>query len=181
MSPGPLVIIVSGSAATLSLVPYLTEIRELDVEMVVLLTHSAERFIPREVVGWLADRVITADSASLNPVQLALTSGAIVVLPASAHLLALGALGLASTPAATTLLAAPGPRLWFPHMNRVMWNKAMVGRHVAALRAEGDTVIDPRPCEVFEMWRGSRGEGISILDPDSVVAIVRDWLEGSRP
>ena len=114
MQQGALVVIAAGASASLVLPLYLTELRKTQGEIVVLLTRSAERFVPREVVGWLADEVITSDSPTLNPIELALTSKGIVVLPATAHMVAARALGLASTPAATTLLAAPRPACGFP-------------------------------------------------------------------
>ena len=72
MQQGALVVIAAGASASLVLPLYLTELRETQREIVVLLTRSAERFVPREVVGWLADEVITSDSPTLNPIELAL-------------------------------------------------------------------------------------------------------------
>ncbi|MEV5836204.1 flavoprotein [Nocardia sp. NPDC052112] len=178
MRHGALVVIAAGSSASLVLPLYLTELRKTQPgEIVVLLTRSAERFVPREVVGWLADEVITSDSPTLNPVELALTSNGIVVLPATAHLVAASALGLASTPATTTLLAAPRPCLWFPHMNKVMWDKPVIQRHVATLRAAGETVVEPESRVVYEMWRGARGDGVSMVPPDKAAVIVREWFD----
>jgi phosphopantothenoylcysteine decarboxylase/phosphopantothenate--cysteine ligase len=177
---GALVVIAAGASASLVLPLYLTELRKTQGEIVVLLTRSAERFVPREVVGWLADEVITSDSPTLNPIKLALTSKGIVVLPATAHMVAARALGLASTPAATTLLAAPGPCLWFPHMNKVMWDKPVIQRHVASLREDGDTVVEPESRVVYEMWRGARGDGVSMVPPDKAAVIVSEWLD-ERP
>jgi len=177
---GALVVIAAGASASLVLPLYLTELRKTQGEIVVLLTRSAERFVPREVVGWLADEVITSDSPTLNPIKLALTSKGIVVLPATAHMVAARALGLASTPAATTLLAAPGPCLWFPHMNKVMWDKPVIQRHVASLREDGETVVEPESRVVYEMWRGAHGDGVSMAPPDKAAVIVSEWLD-ERP
>ncbi|MFJ4654571.1 flavoprotein [Nocardia sp. NPDC088792] len=179
MRHGALVVIAAGASASLVLPLYLTELRKRQQrEIVVLLTRSAERFVPREVVGWLAEEVITSDDPTLNPVELALTSDGLVVLPATAHIVAAGAMGLASTPATTTLLAAPGPCLWFPHMNKVMWDKPVTQRHVATLRAAGETVVEPEARIVYEMWRGARGDGVSMVPPDKAAVIIDEWLDG---
>lgn len=179
MRDDALVLIAGGSSATLVLSAYLAELRRtVDTELVVLLTKSAERFVPAQVPGWLADEVHTADDPALNPIELALKARAMVVLPTTAHLLACAALGLASTPAATALLASPRPRLFFPHMNKVMWDKPVIQRHVAELRASGDHVVDPEEREVHEIWRGSRGPGVSMAGPDKAAALVADWLAG---
>lgn len=66
----------------------------------VLLTHSAERFLQPQVVAWHADEVFTSDDASLNPTEFAKRSLGIVVLPATANMLASTALD------------------WLPHQRR---------------------------------------------------------------
>ena len=177
MESDRLLVIATGSSASIVLTSYLTELRsEVDREIAVLLTYSAERFVKPEVVGWFADEVLTSDSPGLNPVKLALTAGAVVVLPASANTLSSAALGLASTPAQTALLAAPSPVLYFPHMNPVMWNKPVIQRHVASLREQGDTVVAPVETTTYHMWKGAKDVGLSLPDPEDAAALVRLWL-----
>ncbi len=177
MRHGALVVIAAGSSASLVLPLYLSELRKTQSEIVVLLTKSAERFVQREVIGWLADDVIASDNPTLNPVELAMTAKAIVVLPATAHMVAATALGLASTPATTALLAAPAPCLWFPHMNQAMWDRPVIQRHVASLRESGETVVDPECRVVYEMWRGGHGDGVSMVGPEKAVPMINDWLD----
>jgi phosphopantothenoylcysteine decarboxylase/phosphopantothenate--cysteine ligase len=177
MESESLLVIASGSSASIVLSSYLTELRsEVDREITVLMTYSAERFVKPEVVGWFADQVLTSDTPGLNPVKLALTAGAVVVLPASANTLSSAALGLAATPAQTALLAAPSPVLYFPHMNPVMWNKPVIQRHVASLREQGDTVVAPVETTTYHMWKGSKDVGLSLPDPEEAAALVRLWL-----
>ena len=182
MQQGALVVIAAGASASLVLPLYLTELRETQGEIVVLLTRSAERFVPREVVGWLADEVITSDSPTLNPIKLALTSKGIVVLPATAHMLAARALGPRSTPAATTLLAAPRPVPMVSHMNKVMWDEP---RHPTArgepARGRRHCGGGENPVSCTEMWRGAHGDGVSMAPPGrGRQVIVSEWLD-ERP
>jgi phosphopantothenoylcysteine decarboxylase len=183
MEPETLLVIATGSSASIVITSYLTELRsEVDTEITVLMTASAERFVNPEVVGWFADNVLTCDTPGMNPVKLALTARAVVVLPASANTLSSAALGLAATPAQTALLGAPSPVLYFPHMNPVMWNKPVIQRHVAELRAQGDTVVAPVETTTYHMWKGAKDVGLSLPDPDEAAAIVRHWLlDGSAP
>jgi phosphopantothenoylcysteine decarboxylase/phosphopantothenate--cysteine ligase len=183
MESEPLLVIATGSSASIVLSSYLTELRsEVDREITVLMTTSAERFVNPEVVGWFSDQVLTCDTPGLNPVKLALTASAVVVLPASANTLSSAALGLAATPAQTALLAAPSPVLWFPHMNPVMWNKPVIQRHVGDLRAQGDTVVAPNETTTYHMWKGAKDVGLSLPDPDEAAVVVRDWLQrGTAP
>ena len=177
MQSKPLVVIATGSSASINLTYFLTELRsEVDREITVMMTASAERFVRPEVVGWFCDRVITADTPGVNPVQLALTADAIVVLPASANTISAAALGLAGTPAQTALLAAPWPVLFFPHMNPVMWRKPAMQRNVATLRADGNTVVEPVEKTTYHMWKKEKDVGLALPDADDVALIVRAWL-----
>jgi phosphopantothenoylcysteine decarboxylase len=182
MDSAPLLVIATGSSASIILTAYLTELKsEVDHEIAVLMTTSAERFVRPEVVSWFADRVLTCDTPGLNPVEMALTARAVVVLPASANTLASAALGLMATPATTALAASPSPCLYFPHMNGVVWAKPAVQRHVATLRAQGDTVVAPVDATAFEIWRGAKHLGLSMPAPDEAATIVRDWLLDGGP
>jgi len=177
MSSRPLVVIATGSSATIVLPDYLVELKqELGQPITVLMTYTAQRFARPEVVGWFADEVLTCDTPGLNPVELALTAGALVVLPASGNTLASAALGLMGTPATTALAAAPTPSLYFPQMNRVIWDKPAMRRHVDTLRAQGDTVVEPQLMEAFEIWRGALGPTLVMPAPDEVAATIRDFL-----
>ncbi|MGH9041178.1 MAG: flavoprotein [Acidimicrobiia bacterium] len=177
MESDPLLVIATGSSATIILSAYLTELKvALEHEVTVLMTKSAERFVSPEVVGWFADRVLTTDTPGLNPVEIALKAKAVVVLPATANTLSSVALGLMATPATTALGAAPSPSLYFPHMNGAIWEKPIVQQHVATLRARGDTVVAPTEGTHFEIWRGAKHVGMSMPGPAATASIVRDWL-----
>ena len=180
MRDNALSIIVSGSSAAIDMAAYLTWLRqEVDLSLRVLLTHNAERFLQPQVVAWHADEVFTSDDASLNPTELAKRSLGIVVLPATANMLASAALGLAATPAQTALLASDRPALFFPAMNGTMWAKYSTQRHVTALRSEGHTVIEPQERPVFELWQRNNAVGPALLPPDEATETIVTWLENS--
>jgi phosphopantothenoylcysteine decarboxylase len=180
MRSRPLVVVATGSSATIVLPDYLVELKhELDLPITVLMTRTAERFVRPEVVGWFTDEVLTSDAVGLNPVELALTAKTLVVLPASGNTLAAAALGLMATPATTALAAAPGPSLYFPQMNKVIWDRPVMRQHVAALRARGDVVVEPELQEAFEIWRGELGLTLVMPAPDEVAAKVRAFLTES--
>ncbi|MFD9794172.1 flavoprotein [Streptomyces sp. NPDC059070] len=178
MRDDALSLIVCGSSAASQLPLYLPWLRqEIDLGLRVLLTADAARFVQPQVVAWYADETCTSDDPALNPVEFAKRSAAVVVLPATANTLAAAALGLAATPAQTALLAAERPVLFFPNMNRTMWNKDPVRRHVATLRADGHTVVEPQEQVVFELWRRENVPGITMPAPDEAAATVLAWLE----
>lgn len=178
MRDDALSIIVCGSNAAIGLPAYLMRLgNELDLGIRVLLTRSAERFVSAQVVAWHADEVFTSDDPTLNPTEFARRSAAIVVLPATANMLAAAALGLAGTPGQTALLAAAGPALFFPQLNASMWAKAPIRRHVETLRADGHVVVDPEEKQIYELWRRTFTTGPAMPAPEPAVEIIIDWLE----
>jgi hypothetical protein len=179
MRDNALSLIVCGSNAALGLPVYLTFLRqEIDLDLRVLLTDSAQRFVRKEAVAWYADEVYDSADAGLNPTEFARRSLGMVVLPCTANTLAAAALGLAATPAQTALLAADQPVLFFPNMNSVMWAKSSTRGHVAALRAEGHTVVEPQERPVFELWRRENVQGIALPPPAEATELIISWLEG---
>jgi len=180
MEDDALSVIVSGSSAAIGIPSYLVWLRqEIDLSLRVLLTHSAERFLQPQVVAWHADEVYTSDDTGLNPTEFAKRSLGIVVLPATANMLASAALGLAATPAQTALLASDRPALFFPAMNATMWAKNSTQRHVTALRSEGHTVVEPQERAVFELWQRDNVVGPALLPPDEATETIVTWLENS--
>jgi len=182
MRDDALSVIICGSSAAIGMPAYLVWLRqEIDLSLRVLLTHSAERFLQPQVAAWHADEVFTSDDAGLNPTEFAMRSLGIVVLPATANMLASAALGLAATPAQTVLLASNRPVLFFPSMNATMWAKNSTQRHVATLRAEGHTVVEPQERAVFELWQRDNAVGPALLPPDEAAETIVAWLESCLP
>ena len=65
------------------------------------------------------------------------------VVPATAHVLARLALGLADDFLTTTLLAFRGPLVLAPAMHTAMWEKAATQEHLDTLRRRGARVVGP--------------------------------------
>jgi phosphopantothenoylcysteine synthetase/decarboxylase len=180
MRDDALSVIVCGSIAATAMPSYLVWLRqEIDLELRVLLTHSAERFVGPQVMAWYATEVYTSGDPALNPTEFAKRSLGIVVLPATANILASSALGLAASPAQTALLAHDRPALFFPSMNRSMWEKRSIQRHVETLRTDGHTVIEPREQPVYELWLGKNTIGPAVQPPDEAAETIAAWLEHS--
>lgn len=120
MKDDALSVIVCGSGSAIP--AYLIWLRqEVDLPLRVLMTHSAERFVPPQLVAWYADEMYVSGDPALNPTELARRSLGIVVLPATANIIAAAALGLAATPAQTALLNSPRSVMFFPSTNEAMW------------------------------------------------------------
>ncbi|GAB2931898.1 hypothetical protein GCM10027280_19500 [Micromonospora polyrhachis] len=166
-------IIVCGASAAVLFPTYAMQLRQqLTDPLRVLLTHGAERFVKPSTIAFFADEVYASDDESFIPTEFARRSRVIAVLPATAHTLASAALGLAGSPAQTALLAASGPTLYFPSMNRAMWQRESTRRHVATLRADGHVVIDPVEAGVYENWQRSVVRAPALPAPAEVAQLI---------
>lgn len=178
MQDDALLIIVCGSSAAINMPTYLQWLgQQIDLGVRLLLTDSAERFLDAQVAAWIADEVYRSGDPALKPIALARQALGIVVLPATANILASAALGLAATPAQTALLASERPVLFFPSMNASMLEKNSTQRHIATLRAEGHTVVEPQQGRSFDMSRREVTVGPTLQPPDEAVETIIKWLD----
>lgn len=176
MEDDALSVIVCGAGSAIP--AYLIWLRqEVDLPLRVLMTQSAERFVPPQLIAWYANEVYVSGDPALNPTELARRSLGIVVLPATANIIAAAALGLAATPAQTALLNSPRSVMFFPSMNEVMWTKPTTQRYVAALRDEGHTVVEPQWRPTFELWHRENVIGPTMPTPEEATALIISWLE----
>jgi hypothetical protein len=171
-------VIACGSSGMVALPAYLMCLKsQVDLSVRVLLTYSAERVLPRQTVAWYADEVCSSSDPGLNPAEFALRSLGIVVLPATANMLATAALGLAGTPAQTAVLAAERPCLFFPATNASMWAKPATQRHVASLRDDGHVVVEPCEQPGYVLWQRDFASGPAMPPPEAATEIIIGWLD----
>lgn len=175
-------IIVCGASAAVLFPSYAMQLRQqLANPLRVLLTHGAERFVKPSTIAFFADEVYASDDEDFIPTEFARRSRVIAVLPATAHTLASAALGLAGSPAQTALLAAAGPVLYFPSMNRAMWQRESTRRHVATLRTDGHVVIDLIEADVYENWQRSVVRAPALPAPAEVAKIIAAAAAEAQP
>ena len=184
--PRRLLIGACGAANVLTLPAYLTALgAELGsgpdprLDVAVIMTHSAARFLSPDAVRLITPTVVAPDEPPLrqNHVDWARWPDLFLVLPATAHMLAAGAHGLADGLLATTLLAYEGPVTYFPSMNPVMAAHPAVQRNVTTLRTDGHQVIMGTPASSYEAATGSYTQLPGMPAPSAVVEYVRRALK----
>ena len=153
-----------------------------NVEVRVAMTDAATRFVTPATFQALTGQPVATDlwdaSFPNNMAHIELSRGAdaIVVAPASADFLAKLAHGLADDLLSTTCLARNCPLLVAPAMNREMWDNPATQRNVAALRADGITVLGPA---AGDQACGEVGMG-RMLEPEELLQAVQDFLAPRR-
>ncbi len=149
MSAPVIIVGVTGSIAAYKAADLVSKLVKRECEVHVAMTHGAQEFIApltfqtlsRNAVvtsvfegahGWKPSHIELADRASL-----------LLIAPATAHILAELACGLASNPICEIALATRAPVLIAPAMNGHMWQHAATQRNVETLRARGVEFIGP--------------------------------------
>jgi len=149
-----------------------------NVEVRVAMTDAATRFVTPATFQALTGKPVVTDlwdasfANGMAHIELSRGVDAIVVAPASADFLAKLAHGLADDLLATTCLARNCPLLVAPAMNREMWDNPATQRNVAALRADGVTVLGPA---AGDQACGEVGMG-RMLEPEELLEAVQNFL-----
>jgi phosphopantothenoylcysteine decarboxylase/phosphopantothenate--cysteine ligase len=105
-------------------------------------------------------------------VRLGQQADLVLVVPATADLMARAAHGLADDLLTSTLLTARCPVLYAPAMHTEMWENEATAANVATLRARGAVVLEPA---VGRLTGADSGKG-RLPEPDEIVAVARDLL-----
>jgi phosphopantothenoylcysteine decarboxylase/phosphopantothenate--cysteine ligase len=109
-------------------------------------------------------------ASSVEHIEEAQTTGALVIVPATANVLAKLAHGIADDFLTTMYLATPAPVVIAPAMNVVMWEHAAVQANVAILRERGHVIVEPG---AGYLACGMQGSGRLAHVPEIVAAISR--------
>jgi phosphopantothenoylcysteine synthetase/decarboxylase len=140
---------ITGSIAAYRAAELASTLTKEGIEVDVVLTDEALRFITALTFSALTRReVYTRENDGMRdgqPAHISLADRAdlVVVAPATAHLLALLAHGLAPDLLTSLLLATPAPVLVAPAMNGKMWHHPATQDNVALLQKRGVKFIGP--------------------------------------
>lgn len=177
MSKSVLLIIGGGIAAYKSLeLIRLLKTRAIGVRAI--MTKAAEEFVtPLSVASLSGEKVHTAlfnltDEVEMGHIELSRSADLVVVVPATADLMARMAGGLANDLASTTLLATDKKVLVAPAMNVRMWLHSATQRNIAILKSEGIHFVGPNE---GDMACGEFGPG-RMAEPVEIVAAIEKLL-----
>ena len=168
-------VIVAGSIAAVKAPTVLRRLREQGANTHVIATRAALQFITELSLSTAAAKAVATDDTwfAPRPDGQHLTLGkvdAVVIVGASADLLARAAGGHAGDLASATLLSVQCPVLWVPAMNERMWLHPAVQANVATVKGWGHQFLGPATGAFGTVGEGS-GVG-RMSEPDEVTAEV---------
>ena len=167
---------ISGGIAAYKSVTLLRLLVEAGVDVQVVMTPAATRFVGPPTFAALSGKPVHADvfeqpDAVLH-VRLARRAELAVVAPATANMLARLALGLADDLLSSTLLEATCPLVLAPAMHTGMWNHPATLANIELLRGRGAVIVGP---DEGPLAAGDSGIG-RMAEPEVIFEAVRSRL-----
>jgi phosphopantothenoylcysteine decarboxylase/phosphopantothenate--cysteine ligase len=167
---GPRIVLgVCGGIAAYKAVEVCRLLVDAGAHVIPVLTSEATRFIGAVTFSALASEPAQTslwdEDSPIPHTRLGQSADLIVVVPATAHLLARYAVGLSDDLLTATLLATRAPVLVCPAMHTEMWEHPSVRENLATLERRGVGIVPPA---VGRLAGGDSGEG-RLADP-SVIA-----------
>ena len=143
-------IIVSSSIACYKAVDVCSSLKKLGYNIKVIMTKNATKMISPLIFETLTknkvyvDMFCDKDSNYVSHIQLVKEASKVIVLPATANLIAKMANGIADDFVSTALLVAkPKDIMVFPAMNTNMYENCITQKNISTLRNYGMSIIEP--------------------------------------
>ncbi len=167
---------VSGGIAAYKACELLRRLTESGHDVTVVPTAAALEFVGAPTWAALSGKPVSVDVwASVHEVphvRIGQTADLVLVAPATAHLLAKAAHGLADDLLTNTLLTARCPVVFAPAMHTEMWEHPATQENAAVLRRRGAVVIEPAE---GRLTGPDSGKG-RLADPEEILQIATEVL-----
>jgi len=164
-------------------------LQDRGIRVQVIMTEAAQQFIrPLTFAALSGEKVITSmfgasDSAAdpnldsaVEHIAVAQSIDALVVVPATADVIAKFAQGIANDFLTSLYLATTAPVVIAPAMNVNMWNHPATQSNVEILKARGVTIVDP---DSGYLACGMTGAG-RLAENETILAAVMEALGASQ-
>ncbi|HEV2419445.1 MAG TPA: bifunctional phosphopantothenoylcysteine decarboxylase/phosphopantothenate--cysteine ligase CoaBC [Terriglobia bacterium] len=168
---------VTGGIAAYKAAEVLRLLQDRDLDVQVIMTDSARKFITPLTFASLSGHKVITDlfegsepnlESSIEHIAVAQGIDALVIAPATADVLARMAQGIANDFLTTLYLATQAPVVIAPSMNVNMWEHAATRANLATLRARGVIVVEP---DAGYLACGMTGAG-RLRDPEAIAQAV---------
>src|SRR5829696_4023493 len=174
-----IVVGVTGGIAAYKAVEVCRRLVDSGAHVVPVMTKGAEHFIGRTTLSALCSEPVQTslwdEDSPIPHTRLGQRADLVLVVPATARLVAAYAAGLSTDLLTNTLLATRAPVIVCPAMHTEMWEHPAVHANLELLRRRGVVVVDP---EEGRLAGGDQGRG-RLASPESIVAAVERTLGGN--
>ena len=165
-------LIISGGIAAYKSLDLIRRLRERGLCVRCILTKNGSKFVtPLSLSALSEDRVYSdlfslTDEAEMGHIQLSRDADLLLVVPATANILAKMAAGISDDLATTALLATDKPVMVVPSMNVHMWEHAATQKNLQTLATRGVLSVGPveGPMACGESGAGRMSDVSEILE-----------------
>jgi phosphopantothenoylcysteine decarboxylase/phosphopantothenate--cysteine ligase len=174
-----ILLIISGGIAAVKVPDLIRKLSQNGAHVTPVLTESGAQFVTQLSIAALARSKVYTDLFSLTDeiemghIELSRSADLILVVPATAHLMAKMAHGMADDLASTLLLATDTAVMIAPSMNVRMWDHPATQRNLTTMQKDGVQVIGPNE---GEMACGEFGFG-RMAEVAEIVQAVEDYFQ----
>jgi len=178
-----ILLIVGGGIAAYKALELVRLLRKAGIGVRPILTKGGAQFVtPLSLSALSNDKVYgdlfsLTDEAEMGHIELSRSADLVVVVPATADLIAKAAGGIADDLASTALLATDKPVLMAPATNVRMWHHPATQRNLATLRGDGVRFVGP---DEGAMACGEYGVG-RLAEPQAIFEAILAALSVDRP
>jgi phosphopantothenoylcysteine decarboxylase / phosphopantothenate---cysteine ligase len=169
-----ILLIVGGGIAAYKALELIRLARRKGIAVTPILTKAGAEFVtPLSLAGLSGSKVYDdlfslTDEVEMGHIALSRSADLVVVVPATADLIAKMANGIANDMASVALLATDKDVLIAPAMNVRMWHHPATQRNIETLRRDGVTIVGPAS---GAMACGEFGLGRLVEPPELLAAI----------
>ncbi len=168
---------ITGGIAAYKSAALVSRLAQRGFDVSVVLTDSAQQFVGSATFAALCNRVPITNAFDprfpLGPhIELAVDCKLFIVAPATAHVIASCAFGLADCLLSTLYLNMECPVVFAPAMSTPMWEKPAVIRNMDQLKSDGVIMVGPD-----SGWLSCRRIGAGRMsEPESILAACEQFL-----
>lgn len=169
---------VTGGIAAYKAVEVVSRLRKLGAEVHVIMTKEAAQFVTELTFREISGQPVSTDMWAKVPhfhvehIALATLADLVLVVPATANILAKAASGIADDMLSTTLLATKAPVFFAPAMNTAMYEHPATQHNMAVLRLRGAHILEPAS---GPLACGTSGKG-RLREPAEIVEALAQYL-----
>tara|TARA_B110000116_G_scaffold35187_1_gene27156 strand:+ start:1107 stop:2291 length:1185 start_codon:yes stop_codon:yes gene_type:complete len=174
---------ITGSIAAYKVCDIIRLLRKQGSNVQAIMTESSKQFIGKTTIAALTNNYVIDSLFDDNPkpglehINLAFDIDMVLILPATANIIAKAANGIADESLSLSLSVCEQPTLFFPAMNYKMWrNKANLDA-VKKLRKRGKIVVDPEDGFLASLHEG-KGR---LANTQTIMNAIRETFKAKLP
>lgn len=170
---------VSGGIAVYKALDIISALRKKDIDVRVIMTDSATRFVTPLAFQSLSQNMVVTDmfaepkAFEIQHISLAKRADVFLVAPATANIIGKIANGIADDMLSTTVMATKAKVIFAPAMNTNMYENLIVQNNIDKLKSLGYEFIEPAS---GRLACGDEGKG-KLADVNTIVDYVLKELE----